>query len=401
MNLEGIPNVLNLLSHNVNMRTIAKIFDVGVENNLPCFIILDPNKPDFFVTKKVVTDNTNIFLQVYNIIGELYDVECDIQQYAQQYREPYYRLTARNLLERNLKSIKYGIDVEELKETIRDEKLNKYFDLEVIDRLSINGFIPTTTFLENLKAIKYTDIDNEKDLEKSALVTLLDKYTSFYNSKKPKSTMLFREIKDYIEPSSIDYLATASMFKKGSLKELDISPSMAAICLGKVVEDELNLGIFNVFRGAFSVILPDNFNKVQDGLGNIEVTFNKCKNKIYFNKSDHQNVHKLEYPITSDLRKIAFGNHCSPDENSDASINALRAKKDIDDIKRALHVNKNWSDIFTKLKIIAENRNEAIHRAQPLTKEELKKSIDAFKDLIDLQFFEVNDKMKKIKRNRS
>ena len=385
----------------INMKNVAKAFENGMENRFPCFVILNPNEPDFWVEKKVTnTDASNIFREASHIMTDIDTVDYDIRKYADEYKEPYYYLPAYELLERNLNSIKYGISVNELKEVIQSEKLENYFDLEEIDKLAKNGYIPAQTFFENFYSIKCREIERDNDLEKSKLIALLDKHVSFQSKDNPQKIMLFSVIKNFIELSSIDYLAIAGMFKKGRMKNLAVSPSMVAICLGKVVEDELNLGVFNVFRGAFSITLPDYFNKVQTELNDIEVAFNGCKNKIRFNGRDYANSSKLDYPITSDLRKIAFGNNCLPSDNAGNVFNALRAREDMTKIKKEICGVTDWNNIFAYLKIIAKTRNDAIHFAKPLSKEEVKNSIDAFSSLVKMRFFEVNNQFKIIVRNQ-
>ncbi len=383
-----------------SMRNVAKAFRNGMENRLPCFVILNPNEPEFFVEKSAKGINPeDIFKSIAQIFLDIQVEKYNIHNYADKHKYSYYCLPAHELLERNLNSIKYGIHVKELKEIILNEELEDVFDFNEINELSENGYIPADKFFERFIKIKCKDIDFNKDLEKSALVSLLEKYASFHSNKYPQKTMMFREIKEHIEPSSIDYLAVATMFKRRNNKDLEVSSSMIAICLGKVVEDELNLGIFNVFRGAFSVSLPEYFNKIQTGIGELQVRFKSCKNPIRFNGRDRMNSCKLDYPIVSDLKKIAFGDSCLPTDNINNVKKAANARNDIINIKRELGIDNNWDHIFANLTDIAETRNKAIHKAQPLNKDDLKKCENAFRELVNMRFFEVNDKLKDIKRN--
>ncbi len=381
-----------------SMRSVAKAFECGMENRLPCFVILNPNNPSFFVEKSAKNiDPENIFREASHIIADIQSVNYDIQRYATEFNEPYYYLSAHDMLEQNLQSIQYGINVRELKEVINSEKLQDSFDIIQIDELSSdNGYIPIKRFFENLHTIKCRDIQQSE----SAFIKLIDKYASFFWTSAITNNKLFPKIESYIESSSVDYLKIAGRFTYGAMASFQIKSSMIAICLGKIVEDELNLGIFNVFRGALKVTLPQYYDKVQKDLATLKVEFQNDDETFFveFNKSVNRCSCKLKYPEVNRLRKIAFDKKCQPIGKENLGT-IQKAKEDIDNIKKEIKIFEVWDKLLNNLATIAWARNEAIHRATPLSENELQQSIRAFEYLVKIGFFEVNNKLKKIVRN--
>ena len=301
------------------------------------------------------------------------------------------------MLEQNLQSIQYGINVRELKEVINSEKIQDSFDIKQIDELSSsNGYIPIKRFFENLHKIKCKDIQQSE----SAFIKLIDKYASFFWTSAITNNKLFPKIESYIESSSVDYLKIAGRFTYGAMSSFQIKSSMIAICLGKIVEDELNLGIFNAFRGALKVTLPQYYDKVQKNLSKLEVEFQYDEGTFFveFNKSINHRSCKLKYPEVNRLRKIAFDSNCQP-IGKESLESIQKAKEDIENIKKAIKNFKIWDKLLNNLVTIAWARNEAIHRATPLSENELQQSIRAFEYLVKIDFFKVNNELKKIERN--
>lgn len=393
--IRGNDNACNAYD---SMRSVAKAFECGMENRLPCFVILNPNYPSFFVEKSAKNiEPERIFREASHIITDIQSVNYDIHRYADEFNEPYYYLSAHNMLEQNLQSLQYGINVEELKAVISSEEIEDCFDFEKIDKLtSDNGYIPIKKFFENLHVIKCRDIEQSE----SAFIKLIDKYTSFFWTSAIPRNYLFSEIESYIEPSSIDYLKVAGRFAYGVMSRFQNKTSMIAICLGKIVEDELNLGVFNVFRGALNVTLPKYYDKVQKDLEILKVEFQRDEEifSVEFNRSFNRDSCKLKYPEVNRLRKIAFDKNCQPIEKENLG-KIQNAKEGIYNIKKEIQIFNAWDKLLTNLATIAWARNEAIHRATPLSENELQQSIRAFEYLVNIDFFKVNNELKKIVRN--
>ncbi len=389
----GNPSLKNPYT---SMKNVAKAIGPDIENKFPCFVILDPNDLQFFVVKSAGNlEPCRVFSEASHIITDIQDVNYDIHEYAKNFNQQYYYLSASVLLEQNLKSIKYGVNVQELLEVIRSEKLEDYFNIELIQRLSYNGYISLKVFFNNWNRIQYKNTDESHN----SISGFIDKYLSYFWTDYRQNRMMFPAIRDYIEPSSRDYLCIANRFKKGDMADFITKYSMTAVCLGKVVEDEMNLGIFNVFRGAFRVSLPQYFDKVQSDLGRIFVEFNRFNENflIDFNKGINNRSCKLQYPEVNRLRKIAFDPDCHPLSNVESITNA---RDDIKKIKEWKSRTVQWGELLTNLSTIARARNQAIHRAVPLREEELDNCISAFKSIVSVHFFEVNSQLKKIKRNQ-
>ncbi len=460
------------------MRDVAKSFECGMENRLPCFVIFDPRDPKLFVEKSAKYCE-DIFVETQNIITHLQSSSYDIRKYAEAYKETYYCLSSTEMLGRNIKAACRGIDVEIFLEAIKENNEMESFDLAIINQLAVEGYIPIRSFFDNFDKIRIGDIsesplsrliekclarysyekevinlkyergnegrnsENKIDLDDlwkdsdvmrcpecgmplEIKIARHGKYAGkqFYgcsgyadcryikdieetgpgNGYSNINNILFPEIEEFIEPSSKDYLRTACAFDHGVIGSKTIRPSMVAICLGKVVEDELNLGVFNAFRGAFHVSLPEYFDKYQDSLEITSTTFrydniSSSKNlSINFNKRENENTCKLLYPRVSDIRKIAFDDRYNAGNEEKRPLVA-KARELIERKKNGLSADE-WDDIISKLDIIAEARNSAIHHAEPLKEEDVQEAREAFQYLVDVRFFEVNNELKKIENGR-
>ena len=390
------------------MKKIATALDTDIVNQFPCFVILDLNNPTHYTVQRV-KGTSSIVREISDIVNDLEDNDFNLDKYAEYCDEPHYYLSSKELFEINLKSTRFGINVHLLKEAIRSDHLEEHFNFEEIDRLSKDGFIPVKRFLGNLHNIKYKDIKCETD----TVCELIDQYLtlSFYKVMDSKDEMLFNDIKNYIEDTSFDYLKLAKDFYDGSLKHFKVSNSLVAICLGKVVEDELNLGVFNIFRGVFNVKLPQYFNRVQNNLKSLKIDFIDTQNSydhingfsLRFNEWRFPHSSKLKYQKPVYIRKLAFDSKCniSPSDrqySKSETVAFTRAK--IKNISKEIS-NKtiDLNELSKNLEIIAENRNLAIHHAEPIKKDDLEKSIKAFKYLVDIHFFEINRQLKECKCN--
>lgn len=392
------------------MKKIASALDPDIVNQFPCFIILDPNNPKHYIVQKVKGIKP-IVREISDIVNDLEDSDFDLEQYAEDCEKPHYYLSAKELFEINLKSSIFGISVQLLKEAIKSDHVEECFNFEEIDRLSKDGYIPAKIFLRHLHKIKCKNINHETD----SVSELIDQYLSlsFFKDSYTKDEMLFSEIKDHIAVTSIEYLKLAKRFFDGDLHSIRVNTSMAAICLGKVVEDEMNLGVFNIFRGVFNVKLPQYFNRVQNDLKSpIRIDFIETKESyndhngftLRFNEWRFPRSNKLKYQKTSYIRKLAFVPSCniSPlDKHCSSKKEAVVATRgEIKTIYRSI-LNKaiDLSKLSANLEIIADNRNLAIHNAEPIRKEDLDNTIKAFEYLVDTHFFEMNKQLQECKSN--
>lgn len=373
------------------MREVAKAFECGMENRLPCFVIFDPQKPQFFVEKSAKRSD-DIFVETQLIILNLQAVNYDIRKYALKYKEPHYYLSATEILDRNIRAANRGIEVAALLEVINSSNLEDSFNSKEIERLQKQGYIPIKKFYRNLDRLRIGDIPE------GPLSKIIDKYLAYYSSQKD---LMFPGIADFVESSSRDYLRVANDFNEGMIDAENIKASMVAICLGKVVEDEMNLGIFNLLRGSFSVSLPEYYDKYQEGLSDLRVMFrymdandNPQKLRICFNERENNQSCKLQYPKVSFIRRVAFDNNCVSDAEERKAL-LEDARRDIKGLINKI-AKSEWTDIYSKLEIIAETRNHAIHHAKPIKGREARKTIEAFQYLVDCHFFEVNSELKKI-----
>lgn len=391
------------------MKKIASAFDTDVVNQFPCFVILNPNNPKHYTVQKV-KGISSIVREISDIVNDLEDNDFDLDKYAEYCKQPHYYLSSKELFEINLKSTRFGINVHLLKEAIKSDHLEDFFDFETIDRLSKDGYIPAKLFLKNLHNIKYKDIDCG---ETDTVCELIDRYItlSFFKDVYSKDAIFFSDIKDYIEDTSVEYLKLAKEFYDGSLKHIKASNSLVAICLGKVVEDELNLGVFNIFRGVFNIKLPQYFNRVQKNLKSLKVDFVDSQNgynningfSLRFNEWRFPHGSKLKYQKPVYIRKLAFDSkyNISPSDRQYSKKEAVAATRGkIKNLSKTL-LNKtiDFNKLTTNLEIIAESRNLAIHNAEPIQKDILENSIKAFEYLVETHFFEMNRQLKECKCN--
>jgi len=370
------------------MYNVAKSFNRGIENCFPCFVILDPNNTNEIVVEsaKKVDD---IFVETQNIIVALQKARYKIKDYNRSDIKSRYYLSASEVFEENIKACKYGINVNNLKKVIEEEKANESFDFNEIDRLQKRGYISFKTFFRNIDKIRIGRIPE------GPLSGIIENALLFYNND---SKMLFPSIKSFIEGSSKDYLCVANKFASRKDEMDGIDRSMTVICLGKVVEDELNLGVFNTFRGRFGVSLPAYFDQYQDGL-EINKNFYYIEDsqrkslRIHFNKKK-EGTNELIYPKTSETRKISFDIHCNTTREEDIRlVNNIRNEIEMFKPNIPSEILKIYLD---NVEIIAETRNHAIHYATPIDSEEYDKAYTAFKCLVDNDFFEMNNKFKSI-----
>ena len=391
------------------MKKIASALDPDIVNQFPCFIILDPNNPKHYIVQKVKGIKP-IVREISDIVNDLEDRDFDLDQYAKGCEQPHYYLSAKELFEINLKASIFGINVQLLKEAIKSDHIEECFNYEEIDRLSKDGYIPAKCFLRNLHKIKCKNINSEID----AVSGLIDQYLSlsFFKDTCSKDEFFFSEIKDYIAVTSIEYLKLAKRFYDGDLKTIRVSTSMAAICLGKMVEDEMNLGVFNIFRGVFNIKLPQYFNRVQNELNSpIRIDFIETQESyddhngftLRFNEWRFPRSNKLKYQKTSCIRKLAFVPSCniSPSDKHYSKKEAVVATRGkIKTIYKSI-LNKaiDLSKLAENLGIIADTRNLAIHNAEPIRKDDLDKTIKAFEYLVDMHFFEMNKQLQECRSN--
>lgn len=390
-----------------NMYRIAQSFDCGMENRLPCFVVFDSEKPDFFVEKSA-KDIKDIFRETQNLITDIQTVKYDIPKYAERYKESRHYLLSKEILLESFRSVQYGINVQYLLDFVRSENATDCFNSEKLLGFSVNGYITFEAFVENLSEI----IINK--LPDGLLTELVDKYISYYSSN---NVMMFPKIKKSIESSSENYLKIANKFfyeilanKKKRREEWrnrvvddidNTKKSIVAICLGKVVEDELHLGVFNAFRGAFKVKLPEYFDKYQEERGKIRISFSymdnntaKQINNMNFNERDMNHSSKLHYPNISQIRVVAFENSCKV-QKQDFLNDFMEARNIIYETKSKFY-SRNWSSILKKLEIIADARNHALHFSNSLSDEEFFESFKAFRYLVNVGFFETNNELKNL-----
>ncbi len=306
-------------------------------------------------------------------------------------------------MEKNIHAINYGISVDEIKEAAKADQVESSIDWDEIDRLQKGNCIQPMTLFKNLDRIKIGEIPE------GSVMHLLEKSLSFCSSQ---NEMCFPKIREFIAPSSIEYLRVANCFQTHPISIQRTRAALVAICLAKVIEDELNQGLFNLFRGAFSVLLPEYFDIFQEDKGDIIVPFrysspgnnNTSKPNVPINIRDTEETMQLRYPTVSNLRNIAFNRACTlrnPDPGRFGFDPVIRYNKARDMIKSSWDrlPEEDWDELSEKLEVIAETRNHAIHYPEPISELEVAESIGAFEYLAQNHFFEKNHYFKQINSN--
>ena len=383
------------------MKNLANIIDPKIINKFPCFVIIDPNNTQACTVQRVKGIKP-IKSEVYEILDRLEDADFDIETFSKANETPYYYLSAADVFSYNLMAIHSGINVQLLKDALKGDEARDCFDYDELDKLAKNGYISVKQFLRKMHKIKIRDITSEN----SVIVSLIDKYLSslLLSDSSSEADTLFPEIYDFVSPSSRRFLYLVKRFYDGDLSKFGVSQSMTAFYLGKVVEDELNLGIYNAFRGAFSITLPKYYDEVQRNKGKISVPFikynknNRINIEIPFNTGVNIHSSDLKYPDTSDVKTMAFGSNFLPENKSDRFA-VEQAKKDINNAILQTYGFIKYDELHNNLNIIARMRNDAVHRTKPLDKDSLQKSLTAFQYLVNVRFFEANNTLKSIERN--
>lgn len=365
------------------MKNMARCFECGMENRLPCFVIFNPQDPRTFVEKSV-KGVRDIFAEASHIITDIQSVDYDIKEYADKYDQDYYYLSSKELLEKNITAVTKGIPASLLFSVSRRRRADQ-FDEE---------YIPVWKLLNNLAEYIRDDDDYKW------IMRLVDKkYLQMYHSRKD---MMFPELSGYVELSSKDYLKTANSFYIGkSFDNSEINNSLIAMCLGKVLEDEMHLGVFSFFRGAYSISLPEYYDKFQKGISELEIAFRSVKShkvkSIFFNKRKNKSSCRLNYPEISAIQRIAFDSDYEAKKQNERDCQQ-DARKELFEMKESLHLDMS-PEVYAKLRIVSNARNDAVHKPKPINDLRLSHMMEAFQYLVDIGFFEVNHKLKSVKKN--
>ena len=386
------------------MQSIAKQLDC--ENYLPCLVILDPqNKKPVSIKSVLGLGVEEILLELYNLVGELILNHYDLEIFA---KNSEYRQTSNpspDWLEYIFASAeRRSIPTKILFDVIRQDGITDRVNSRLLSSLQCDGYIPVEDFFDNIDRIITGSLPEDCALQK-----VIDKNLGLLSCQ---NNMLFPEIKPFIALSSYSYLKTA-FFYYDKMERIDkannesaIEASLFAICLGKVVEDELNRGAFNAFRGAFSVLLPDYYDKYQKSINSSLFTYLEfyieekrkwVKGDVSFNKYVDKKLDILSYPKISRLRDITFGTYGEDfrvdNEKQRYSTSVEKyineAREIIFDYKRNI-TDEAWNEVFNWVKTINETRNHAVHYGDPISKEEAESVKKAFLNLVNVHFFEVN-----------
>lgn len=370
-----------------SMQLVAKAINTDIINDFPCYIIVDPYETPRYTVRKYNMSGNGLFMETMSIISSLLDVQCDFDRYLNKYSDHFYFLSGKDLLERDLNLITKGWTIEYLMSIMESYNALEYFDWNAIKGYAHGRYIKVKDFFDHFSEIKSNDIPAENSISE-----FIDKYLVFFGQEK---CSFFRAIIPYIEQTSKEYLGRAFNYYTNSSNQSISKYSLSVICIGKAVEDELNLGIFNAFRGAYGISLSANRKVVQANIhSDLEILYTDSKKTydITFNKHDVNQL--LQYPKIYKTQNVAFNLNWIPTSFDKTALHAS-ALALIEKARKQVNA-PSWMNILTDLRLIADKRNDAIHKTEPLTQKDCEEVINAFKNLVSIKFFEANNQLKYI-----
>lgn len=371
--------ILNPAEINTNvydcMKWLAKIFKCDAK--LPVFIIWNTETNEYITIKKIPKFPllNELRIMIYLLKGFNYDWERIVSYYDEICTGLNTEGNICRAIDNYVRVARYGFTVEELK--------NDGYNIE-----SINELISKYSHGKPLLPLKYFLCDFKylcagDPLLQSKMQGKIDSYLNFLSSKK-KELIVPGLNKTSVLSSTLDYFNKAYwLFEELTTYSTDLS--LAAYCIGKAVEDELNLGVVQLIRKHLGVAMPENFNKhVRDKKYTITHTNSDGKqDKINYNDSKESGSMVLRYPAISKSNSILFDSQYAILER-----NLLCALFDF--IKEEFP-----TGTYDALRTIIKHRNNAVHSSSPISKDDFLEMKDALEKLVGLNFFEKNTRIRK------
>lgn len=299
--------------------------------------------------------------QIADIVNTVYEFDFNWERIEEYYKRNCKQLEVNVSVGIQLRRIfeisKCGIPIDDL---LRDG----FNENACMQLQGNNRCVPIYKFLDNYKLLCG---DNAALLEE--MEDIIEKYIGhLYTTKFP-----YPEIKRFIENTSVGYISRAESIVMHRRNSND--HSLAIYCMGKALEDELNLGFVHLIRKELEIDLPKYYNRYEQGKRAI-CTYDGR----HYNYNKRKDDNSLMYPQISVSRSIIF-------ENSSESISVA--------IRDILH-DGNLNQWLNDVKCIADMRNRAVHNSEPLNREDYNKIKDAYKNLIRTGFFEYNSNIKNL-----
>lgn len=208
---------------------------------------------------------------------------------------------------------------------------------------------------------------------------ICDKLMVYLHFNKSQSCV-YTQLEQVLEDLSFSFLYYATNISlETELINAESGYSIACYCLGKIVENEINLGLVQKVREKLGIEMPQNYNKYKKNFyATVTVTNQSRENLcIDYNKRINGASFELRYPNISQTREFLFSN------NQRACSESLNVYKE--------EINKEFSlKTLDCLRTINNIRNEATHSDKAMTKENYTQCRNAFDQLVNDGFFFIN-----------
>jgi len=373
----------NITSEEIGYDNMALLADVfKCKGNLPTVVLWDSNNRNEQRYLQINTINHSLPLrtQLHIILDVVKGLECDWNKIVDYYHTPYSVIHVDESINSEIKKVvdleQHGLPVKKL--------ISEGYNEDVLTQISEGkSTISLKKYLYNFKALCCGNSELQEQMQSS-----VDRYLN-YLKFRTKVDFPFPEIKQYLEITSQDYITRAFSIVSdiGSLR-YSTEYSLAVYCLGKALEDEINLGAVHAIRKILNVHLPANYALFQERYYSANLDFiidpREGKKEILNYNKKGTCKRELMYPKISLSCSLLFAGEGTVDYNNNSEM--------IIKIREELRVV--FGDVYYYIRDIIDARNKAVHESHPLSSETYQNVINAYKKLIDTGFFQTNKLIK-------
>ena len=350
------------------MLLLARFFNCTVMP--PTFLLWEPCTNTYMAIKKAPT--LPLIIELRNLYNILTGLDFDWDKISEHFKEVYSVIDSTDPILKDIEQYAIittkGYKIEELESAgFNADSVNELFS----NRRQYNGYLDIKSLIINFKFLsKGNPVLQEK------MQTYVDRYLNAVETDKRRKC-LFPCIKPFVSPYSYRFIEQASGLLCEA-RQYNVDYSISAYCLGKAVEDELNLGVVQLIRKQLGIKMPENYNRFFNTTGDYHIKYYSNHGEENLNYNQKKTGNELRYPAISSSNYVLFHN----DDTID--------KRDVLKETYEYIMEKFPVGTYETLQNIISIRNDAVHKTEPISKAKFEEQKKSFERLINRGFFKQN-----------